>query len=107
MDIEHADDGHWRFRLGPVEKWVVGIAAFALVSLLGWVFHSVTDAQTEQGKTLVVISTQQAVMNDRLQNLSTALSNIPQISSDVATMKVQIERNTSDVHELQQVRKLR
>lgn len=106
MDLQPQDDGHLHLRIGPVEKWVAGIVALVVVSLVAWVFNSVTSAQNEQGKTLTEIKTQQAVTNDRLQNLGTALSNIPQISSDVATLKVQVDRNTSDIHELQQVRKL-
>jgi len=98
MDLDRTPDGHWHFRLGPVEKWIASLV---------WIFNTVTSTQATQGQTLSEIKTQQAVTNSKLDQLTTSMANVPQLTSDVATLKVQTQRNSDDIHELQQVRKLR
>lgn len=107
MDLDRTNDGHWHFRLGPIEKWILSIAALLTGSLLVWVFNTVTSSQATQGQALSEIKTQQAVTNSKLDQLTTSMANIPQLTSDVATLKVQTQRNTDDIHEMQQVRKLK
>lgn len=107
MDLQHAQDGSTHLRLGPVERKVVAICLLALLGAFGWIFREVTSTQATQGVTLSDIKTQQAVTNSKLDQLTTSMSNIPQITSDVATLKVQTQRNSEDIHEMQQVRKLK
>jgi hypothetical protein len=107
MDLDRTPDGHWHFRLGPVEKWIASLVVLLTGSLLVWIFNTVTSTQATQGQTLSEIKTQQAVTNSKLDQLTTSMANVPQLTSDVATLKVQTQRNSDDIHELQQVRKLR
>lgn len=107
MDLQTGPDGHWHFKLGPIEKWIVSIVVLLTGSLLVWVFNAVTSTQATQGQTLSDIKTQQAVTNSKLDQLTTSMANVPQLTSDVATLKVQTQRNTEDIHELQQVGKLK
>ncbi|WP_161596274.1 hypothetical protein [Rhodanobacter glycinis] len=51
--------------------------------------------------------TQQAVTNAQLQTLSQQLADVPGLTRAMAEAKVQIERNTSDIRELQQTRRLK
>lgn len=107
VEITRLDNDHMQFRLGPVERWVIGIAALALVSLLGYVFHSFDNRLEAQANTMQTVVTQQAVTNAQLQTLSQQLADVPGLTRAMAEAKVQIERNTQDIRELQQTRKLR
>lgn len=114
MDIHQSEDQEQKLRLSMVEKFVLGGAFTLLCSLLGVVYQTYSAGQEKQQEatdalksSIGDIKTQQAVTNAQLQALTQQLSNIPQLTSDVATLKVQVDRNSSDIHELQQVRKLR
>jgi len=107
MDIKRSDDGSLHFKLGPVER--IGIAAsFALLTfLIGYVFHSFDTRLEAQDKTMQTVVTAQAVTNAQLQTLSQQLSDVPGLTRQMAEMKVQTDRNTQDIHELQSVRHLK
>ncbi|TPG50680.1 hypothetical protein EAH75_04370 [Rhodanobacter glycinis] len=60
-----------------------------------------------QGSTMQTVVTQQAVTNAQLQTLSQQLADVPGLTRAMAEAKVQIERNTSDIRELQQTRRLK
>lgn len=114
MDIQQQNGRDQKLRLSVVEKFVLGGAFTLLCSLLGIVYQTYSTGQEKQTvatdalkSSIGEIKTQQAVTNAQLQALTQQLSNIPQLTSDVATLKVQVDRNSSDIHELQQVRKLR
>lgn len=107
MDITRMDNDHMQFKLGPVERWVIAGAFGLLVFLLGYVFHSFDGRLEAQGSTMQTVVTQQAVTNAQLQTLSQQLADVPGLTRAMAEAKVQIERNTSDIRELQQTRKLR
>jgi len=114
MDLKRAPDGSMHIRLGPVEKIGVAAAFALLVFLLGYVFHSFDGRMEGQEKSMKdqkdamgTLVTQQAVTNAQLQTLSQQLSDVPGLTRQVVEIKVQTERNTQDIHELQQVRKLK
>jgi hypothetical protein len=107
MDLESAPDGHWHFRLGPIERVVFAAAAALLVFLLGWVFRNFDNRLQNQADTMNKVVIAQAVTNAQLATLSQQLSDVPGLTRQVVEIKVQTERNSQDIHELQQVRKLR
>lgn len=114
MELEDQGGHEGKLKLSTVEKFVLGGAFTLLCSLLGIVWQTYSTGQEKQTEatdalksSIGEIKTQQAVTNAQLQALTQQLSNIPQLTSDVATLKVQVDRNSSDIHELQQVRKLR
>lgn len=107
MDITRLDGDHMQFRLGPVERWVIGVASLLLMSLLGYIFHSFDARLETQARTMQVVVTNQAVTNSQLSTLSAQLADVPGLTQKLAEIKVQVDRNSSDIHELQQVRKLR
>lgn len=107
MDINRSADGHWHFRLGPVERVVMGGAFALLVFLLGWVFRNFDTRLETQAKTMQEVVTAQAVTNAQLTTLSGQLADVPGLTRQMAELKVQTERNTQDIHEIQQVKRLR
>lgn len=114
MDAQPAADGSLHFRLGPVERWVVGLVALGFIGLGGYVaneFKNRMDSQSksmsDQAKQIQTIVTQQAVTNEQLQQLSRQLADVPGIVHDVAKIEVRIDEHERRLHELEQVRKLR
>lgn len=107
MDVDRTDRGHYHFRLGPVEKYLVIGAAVLLLASWSWIFNATMSRSDTQQKTLDGMSTQIAVMTSQLNTLTQQLADVPGLMRQVAEIKVQTDRNTSDIHEMQQVRKLR
>jgi len=114
MDLSRTKDGHLHFRLGPVERWVIIAAAALLTGSLGYVFHSVTGQQDDQAKAIKEqnallgdLKEKQAVTNSKLETLTSQLADVPSLTRQMAELKVQTERNTQDIHDLQQVRRLK
>lgn len=107
MDLQSTPDGHLHFRLGPIERWTVMGGVALLVFLLGWVFRNFDNRLESQAKTMQDVVTAQAVTNSQLSTLNQQLADVPGLTRQVVEIKVQVERNSQDIHELQQVRKLR
>lgn len=107
MEITRTDRDHLQFKLGPVERWVIAGSAMLLVFLLSYVFHSFDNRLEAQARTMQTVVTQQAVTNAQLQTLSQQLADVPGLTRAMAEAKVQIERNTSDIRELQQTGRLK
>lgn len=114
MDIQQRDDGHWHFQLGPVERWVIIAAAAALVTTTGMIVKSITDQGDSQSLAIHQLSDQvgdmkiqQAVTNAQMSTLNRQLSDVPNLVSQIAEIKVQVSRNAADVRELQQQRERR
>lgn len=89
-------DGRRRFSLGPVELWIVGVCALAIVVLLGSFANSFIErmdkqeqASAKQNEQLQTLVTQQAVTNSQLITLSTQLADIPTITRQVAVLKAE------------------
>lgn len=114
MDVSRGDNGHWHFRLGPVERWVIAGGTALLIGSLGWIFHSFTGQQDkqeaalkDQNALLGELKEKQAVTNSKLETLTSQLADVPSLTRQMAELKVQTERNTQDIHDLQQVRRLK
>jgi hypothetical protein len=107
MDIKRGDDSNWHFKLGPIERVAVGGGFALLVFLLSYVFHSFDTRLEAQDKTMQSVVTSQAVTNAQLQTLNQQLSDVPGLTRQMAELKVNTDRNTQDIHELQQVRHLK
>lgn len=113
MDLTKREDGHLHFSLGPVERWVLGAGVTLLFVAAGFIFTSITGQMQDQGSAIKALSgqlgdvkTQQAVTNAQLAALNQQLANVAGLTNKVAEMKVQLDRNSSDIHELQQVKGL-
>lgn len=103
VDTQPARDGRTQLALGPVERWIVVVAAGALVTSLGW-FANKVDKQGEQINKLV---TQQAVANGALGGIASQLTDVPQLRRDNVELKVRVEALEEGQKELRQTRNLK
>lgn len=104
MEVQHAQDGNWHFKLGPVERWVVGLGAFVLVSVCGLGVNSFKDQQAKQGDTMQTLVTQMAVANGQLATLSTQLADVPALTRQMAEIKVRVDRLEQDTKDMRATR---
>lgn len=107
VDFSRATDGHWHFRLGPVERAVIAAAMSLLCFLAWWVFHEFSVRLDASDKTQQTILVNQAVTNEQLRTLSSQLSDVPGLTRQMAELQVQVGRNTQDIRDLQQVKGLK
>lgn len=107
MDVQRIGDGSWHFRLGPVERWVVGIGAGLLTALSGIIVYEIRQRLDEQQKSLTALITQQAVANNNLQQITDRLADVPGIVRGVAKIEVRLEEHERRINELEQVRRLK
>lgn len=92
MDVNHHNDGRWYFSLGPVEKWLVGIIASAVVTVFGMWCYSIQTTMSQQ-------VTEQALANQQLRTITVQLADVPTLKQRVAENSVVIQRNTSDIRD--------
>lgn len=107
MDAEQSRDGHWHFRLGPVERGVIVAVLTGFVALIGWVGKSFTDRLDSQKDSLDRLITQQAVTSSQLTALSQQLADVPALTRQMAELRVRVDRHDEDIRELRQVKGLR
>lgn len=98
MSVDLQDKGYGRTHvsLGPVEKWGVTAIGAAVIGVGWWL---VTSMQA--------VLTQQAVTNQQLTNIGAQLTDVPQLRSQNAELKVRVDRLESDVKELRSMRNLK
>jgi hypothetical protein len=106
MDINH-DDEALHLKLGPIERYAIPGILGLMVFLLGFVFHNFDGrlAASEISNQAMLIS--QAATNAKLDSISSQLTSVPSLTVSVAELKVQTDRNSSDIHDLQETKKLR
>lgn len=107
MDGVPGQDGHWNFRLGPVEKWIVGLGASLLTLALGTIYLRIDSQLETQGKTLGVLVTQNAVMTTQLSTMNSQLANVPGLTDRVSRLEVKDQAQDESIKELRSVRGLK
>lgn len=107
MDVERDGAGRWRFSLGPVERWAVGIGAAALIAMVTWLANSFAQRLDRLEQLLGTSTTQQAVTNAQMTTLSAQLADVPTLTRQMAETQVQVKRNTEDIQELRRLRNVR
>jgi len=107
MDLQHKGDGRVAFVLGPVERWVVGVVAGAVLAAGYWFVSSLTQRLDKQNDTLQAVVTQQAVTNGQIQTLTAQLADVPRLTRDMAELKVRVDQHDQDIRELKQLRRVR
>lgn len=106
VDVQRSSDG-WQFRLGPVERWVVAVAAATLLSIIAWMANSFSTRLDRMEQLLGANATHQAVTNAQMSTLSTQLADVPQLTRQMAEIQVQVKRNSEDIAELRRLRGVR
>lgn len=101
------EGGQLRFRLGPVERWLVITGATVLVGVGGWAASSVTGRLDKQGDAINELVKQQAVTNAQLTTLSAQLADVPGLTRQMAELKVRVDRHDEDLRELRSTKGLK
>ncbi len=104
MDTTSTNDGRQHISLGPVERWIVGLFATAVVGGGFWFGRSLTDRLDQHTNTLQSVVTQQAVTNGKVDTLTTQLADVPRLTREMAETKVRVDRHEQDIRELQRRR---
>jgi len=107
MDLQDVAGRGAKVKLGLVERWGLTAAFGLLVFLLAYVFNSFDSRLAKQAQAMQDMVTAQAVTSAQLQALTSQLSDVPGLTRQMAELKVQVQRNSEDIHELQQVKRLR
>ena len=72
------------------------ILEFVIVGLLAWT-----------GKSLLALTTQMAVVESKVTDLSDKLNDVPTLSREVAELKVRVDAHDDAIKEVRQMRGLR
>ena len=107
VDVTRENTGHWRFALGPVEKWVVATGAAVLLAAGYWFVSSVGTRLESQSAAISALATQQAVTNNQLTTLNLQLADIPSVSRRIAEHEVRMKRLEEDTRELRNLKGLK
>ena len=95
VDVE-SNGARMVLHVGPIERALIVAVGAGIIGLGGWSWDKLND----MSDSLASMSTQQAITNSRLDTLTVQLADIPALSRQVAEMRVQIDRNTRDIHDL-------
>lgn len=100
MDVEQNREGQWHFSLGPLERWIVGLASVALIGMFVFIFNSFSvrldrqgDAQDKQLEAQRTMATQLAVMSGQMTTLNAQLADVPGLNTRVT----KIETNQAEL----------
>lgn len=97
MQLNHESPNVERIRLGLAERWIIAAVTFSLITIFGWTVTFVASLSKSQNE----MSTQLAVANAQLAVIRQQLANVPQNTQSLAELRVQVGRNTQDIHEIQ------
>jgi hypothetical protein len=97
MQINHESPSTERLRLGLAERWIIAAVTFSLITIFGWTVTFVASLSRAQND----MSTQLAVANAQLAAIRQQLASVPQNTQSLAELKIQVGRNTQDIHEIQ------
>ncbi len=114
VDLTRQQDGRRQITLGVVEWWIVGSGASLLFVLVGMIYTGITGKLSEQGATqkdmqlvMQTMAQQQAVTSGQITTLTSQLADIPQMRTNVAEIKVRVDRHEQDIKEIRANRGLR
>lgn len=101
MDVERKDDGRWHFALGTVERWIIGVSVSAVFGFTAWSWNTYAANQAKYNENQQELLRATAVTNSKLETISAQMVSIPTLLQATAQMKVQVDRNTVDIRDLQ------
>lgn len=114
VDLTRQQDGRRTITLGVVEWSIVGAGASLLFLLVGMLYTGITGKIGEQAVTqkdmqavMQTMAQQQAVTSGQITTLTSQLADIPQMRTNVAEIKVRVDRHEQDIKEIRANRGLR
>lgn len=107
VEVTRENTGHWKFALGPVEKWVVATGAAVLLSAGYWFVSNVGQRLDQLSAASNSMATAQAVTNSQLTTLNVQLADIPSVARRIAEHEVRMKRLEEDVKEVRTMKGLK
>ncbi len=111
MDDGHSarrhDDGRKVFIVGPVERWILGVAAAAVVTMMYGYGSSVMRKLDIVSNSASRIEIAQAVTTNDINEIKAKQSLMQQEVSKIPRLELKTDTNAADLQELKQARHLK
>ena len=111
MDDNHSsrrhDDGRKVFIVGPVERWILGVAAAAVVAMMYGYGSSVMSKLDIVSSSASRIEIAQAVTTNDINEIKAKQSLMQQEVSKIPRLEIETAANAEDLQELKQARHLK
>lgn len=111
MDDNHSsrrhDDGRKVFIVGPVERWILGVAAAAVVAMMYGYGSSVMSKLDIVSSSASRIEIAQAVTTNDINEIKAKQSLMQQEVSKIPRLEIETDANAEDIQELKQARHLK
>lgn len=101
------DDGRKVYVIGPVERWIIGVAASAIVAMLYAYGNSVTSKLDEVNATGMRIEIAQAVTTNDINEMKAKQMLMQQEVAKIPRLEIQVQNNTEQLKEHSRVRNLK
>lgn len=111
MDDNHStrrhDDGRKVFIVGPVERWILGVAASLVVGLLYGFGQSVSNKLDLVSSSASRIEIAQAVTTNDINEIKAKQSLMQQEIAKIPRMEIQVQNNSEKIRDLSNTRGLK
>ena len=100
------DDGRKVYVVGPVERWIIGVAAAGLLTILYAYGNSVTTKLDTVAATGLRIEIAQAVTANEINEIKAKQQLMQQEVAKIPRLEIQVQNNTEKLKEHGQMRNL-
>lgn len=111
MDDDHSsrrhDDGRKVFIVGPVERWILGVAAAAVVAMMYGYGSSVMSKLDIVSSSASRIEIAQAVATNDINEIKAKQSLMQQEIAKIPRMEIQVQNNSEKIRDLNNTRGLK
>lgn len=107
LSTRRHDDGRKVFIVGPIERWIVGIAASAVVALMYGYGNSVMNKLDNVSDSAARIEIAQAVTANDINELKAKQALMQQEVSKIPRLEIKAETNAEAISDLKRTRELR
>lgn len=101
------DDGRKVFIVGPVERWIVGLTASAVIAMMYGYGSSVMDKLDLVSNSAARIEIAQAVTSNDINELKAKQALMQQEVAKIPRLELKTDANVEDIRELKQTRGLK
>ena len=101
------DDGRKVYVVGPVERWILGIAATGLLTILYAYGNSVTTKLDTVAATGLRIEIAQAVTANEINEIKAKQQLMQEEVSKIPRLEIQVQANSEAIRESRQTRNLK
>lgn len=107
IDSVRSTDGRKRYMIGAIEMWICVVVASSLLAIIAWGAVWVITSINELGKTVSAMDARTQVIQAQGNTLTLQLADVPRLTTKVAELSVQVDRNSDDIKELRGMRGLK